>query len=336
MIVSFCNHPVTLWLKSAGVFVLVLFIGFLFKKYVAKFIQNILLKTGHSLFDEMITMSRKYVSFWFFLIASYIAFLQAPIRTIAGINKLFYMVFAFSVVIFIASIISKLVQKSITKEIGTNTIRFGIIFIGLILILNQAGIKFPPILTALGFVSAAIALALKDTFAIFFAGINIIASKRIAKDDYIKLDSGQEGTVIEVNWRTTLLKEISNTVIIVPNDKLSSAIVTSFHFNKEGVTATVTCGVAYGSDLERVEKIALLATQEIIDKNNDAVKTFTPIVRFISFTNSSIEFTVFFRVKSVYKRLLIQSEVLKNLNKKLKEEKIEIPFPQRIVTLKKE
>ncbi|MDR0800900.1 MAG: mechanosensitive ion channel family protein [Endomicrobium sp.] len=326
----------TLWMESAVLFLLVFSVGFLFKKYVARFIQIILSKVGLVLHKEIIAMSGSYISFWFFVIALYVAFLRAPVNANAAVEKLFYGVFAFSVVVFVASVVSRLFQKSVPERIGANIIKFSIVFVGLILILNQAGIKLTPILTALGIGSLAVALALQDTLANFFAGINILLSKQIARGDYIKLDLGQEGTVIEVNWRTTLIRTISNTVITVPNNKLSSAIVTSFHFHKAEVSASVNCGVAYGSDLERVEKIAILAAQEIIYKNEDSIKTYTPIVQFIGFADSTINFTLIFRVKNIYAKGFIQSEVFKNLYKKLNEERIEIPFPQRVVTLNKQ
>ena len=325
-----------LWMESAVFFLLVFSVGFLFKKYVAKFIQIILSKVGLILHKEIIAMSGSYISFWFFVIALYVAFLRAPVNANAVVEKLFYGVFAFSVIVFIASVVSRLFQKSVPERIGANIIKFSIVFVGLILILNQVGIKLTPILTALGIGSLAVALALQDTLANFFAGINILLSKQIARGDYIKLDLGQEGTVIEVNWRTTIIKTISNTVITVPNNKLSSAIVTSFHIRKAEVSASVNCGVVYGSDLERVEKIAILAAQEVIYKNEDSVKTYTPIVQFIGFADSAINFTLIFRVKNVYAKGFIQSEVFKNLYKKLNEEKIEIPFPQRVVTLNKQ
>jgi small-conductance mechanosensitive channel len=325
-----------LWLKSIILFALIFCVGFLFKKYFMKLIQNVFAKAGFVLLGEAFAISSSYISFWFFLIALYVAFLIVPVNNMSAvIHKLFYGVFAFSIVVFVASVISKVFRKSIPEKIGVNIIKFSVIFVGLILILNQAGIKLTPILTALGIGSLAVALALQDTLANFFAGINILLSKQISRGDYIKLDSGQEGTIIEVNWRITLMKTISNTVISVPNSKLSSAIVTSFQFRKAEVSASVNCGVAYGSDLECVEKIAILAAQEIIYKCEDSVKTYTPIVHFIGFEDSSINFTLIFRVKDVYVRNFIQSEVLKNLYKKLNEEKIEIPFPQRVVTLNK-
>jgi small-conductance mechanosensitive channel len=323
-----------LWLKSILLFALIFSIGFLFKKFLAKLIQNIFAKAGLVLLGKAFAISSSYIPFWFFVVALYAAFLIAPVNnTSVVIHKLFYGVFAFSIVVFIAAVLSKVFCKSIPEKIGANTIKFSVIFVGLILILNQAGIKLTPILTALGIGSLAVALALQDTLANFFAGINILLSKQIAKGDYIKLDSGQEGTIIEINWRITLMKTISNTIISMPNSKLSSAIVTSFQFRKAEISASVNCGVAYGSDLECVEKIAILAAQEIIYKCEDSVKTYTPIVYFIGFEDSSINFTLIFRVKNIYTKSFVQSEVLKNLYKKLNEEKIEIPFPQRVVTL---
>jgi small-conductance mechanosensitive channel len=324
-----------LWFKSIVLFALIFSVGFLFKKYFAKVIQNIFVKVGLVLLGKAFAISSRYISLWFFLIALYAAFLIAPVDNNAVIHKLFYGVFAFSIVVFVASVLSKVFRKSVSEKIGANIIKLSVIFVGFVLILNQAGIKLTPILTALGIGSLAVALALQDTLANFFAGMNILLSKQIVRGDYIKLDSGQEGTIIEINWRITLMKTISNTVISVPNSKLSSAIVTSFQFHKAEISASVNCGVAYGSDLDRAEKIAILAAQEIIYKCEDSVKTYTPIVHFIGFEDSSINFTLIFRVKNIYVRNFIQSEVFKNLYKKLNEEKIEIPFPQRVVTLNK-
>jgi small-conductance mechanosensitive channel len=308
----------------------------LFKRYVARFIQNIFAKIGLFLHDKVVVMTNSYISFWFFLIALYVGILKAPINTKSAIvDKIFYGIFAFSIVVLIASVVSKFFRRTIQERIGSNILKFFITFVGLVLILNQSGVKLTPILTALGIGSLAVALALQDTLANFFSGINILASKQIARDDYIKLNSGQEGTVVEVNWRTTLIKEITNTMIVVPNSKISSAIVTSYHFRKSEVTSTINCGVAYGSDLNCVEEVAKLAAKEIMNKYDSASKTYEPIIQFTDFGDSSINFILYFRVKTVYAKAFIKSEVLKNLYKRFSEAKIEIPFPQRVVTINK-
>ncbi|MDR2666418.1 MAG: mechanosensitive ion channel family protein [Endomicrobium sp.] len=323
----------TSWIKSIVLFVVVSSVGFILRKYVAKTIKNIFSKVGFVLSSEVIVISKNYISFWFFLIALYIAFLIAPLNNINTIvHRLFYGLFVFSVVIFVASILSKLLSRSIPEKIVINIIKFAIIFVGLALILNQFGVKLTPIFAALGVGSLPMAFGLRDTLANFFAGINIIASKQIVRGDYIRVDStGVEGTIVEINWRTTLVREMSNSVISIPNDKLLSSIVTSFHLNKSGVIAFIKCGVAYGSDLEHVERIAILAMQEIIDKYDDSVKTFTPIVQFTDFADFSINFTLIFKVKSVYKKYFMQSEALKNLYKKFDDEGIKISYPRRVI-----
>ncbi|MCA6071900.1 MAG: hypothetical protein LE168_06040 [Endomicrobium sp.] len=72
-----------------------------------------------------------------------------------------------------------------------------------------------------------------------------------------------------------------------------------------------------------------------MNKHEDAVKTYFPVVYFTSFADFSINFVLHFMVKSVYSRALMQNEVLKNIYKKFSEEKIEIPFPQRVITINK-
>ncbi|MDR1086960.1 MAG: mechanosensitive ion channel family protein [Endomicrobium sp.] len=326
-----------LWVESATLFAFIFTIGFLFKRYVARLIQNLLAKVGLVLNDKIVEMTSTYVSLWFFLIALYVSILKSPLNTKSIIiDKVFYVVFAFSIVTLIASIVPKFLQNTIQERITSNILKFFITLIGLVLILNQVGVKLTPILTALGIGSVAVALALQDTLANLFAGINILASKQIAKDDYIKLDSGQEGMVVEVNWRTTLIKEIYNTTIVIPNSKISSAIVSSYHFKKSEVTVSIACSIAYGSNLDRVEEVAKYAAKEIMDKYDSASKIYEPVVQFTDFADSSINFILYFRVKTAYAKAFIKSEVLKNLYRKFNDEGIEIPFPQRVVTINKQ
>lgn len=327
-----------LWIKSITVFAIIFLAGFWFRKHLAEFIRKILAKIGLDLSKDSPSMLKSYMFFWFFLIGLYIASVLSPLNHKDPVFlKIFYAVFSFSIVLLTADIISKAFRKAVAEKIGVNIIKFTIIFVGLVFILNnQFGVKLAPILTALGVGSLAVALALQDTLANFFAGINILASKQIRRGDYISLDSGQQGTIMEVNWRTTRIREISNLVVTIPNSKISSAIITNHHFNGAEVTVSVNCGVSYSSNLEEVEKIAVEAAEDIIAKYDGGVTTFKPLVRFSGFGEQTINFSLIFRVKDIYSRGLIVHEVIKALKKRFEEEKIEIPLPQRVVYLKKD
>jgi small-conductance mechanosensitive channel len=251
------------------------------------------------------------------------------------IIKTFYAVFAFSAVILLGNVLSRAFRKSVSETISVNIIKFIVIAVGTLLILNQIGIKLTPILTALGIGSLAVALALQDTLGNFFAGMNILLGRHIVRGDYIKLDCGQEGTVVEIGWRATKIKELSNVVIVIPNIKIASAIISKINYRRTEINASINCGVAYGSDLEKVEKIAVEAAAEIINSTDGAVKNYTPVCQFIRFDDSSINFTLTFKVKDVFVRGALIHAVLKNLKKKFDEENIEIPFPQRVVQIQK-
>jgi small-conductance mechanosensitive channel len=235
MLLNFLNQFVSrdfaLWIESIFLFVVILFVGLLVNKYVIKFVKEILKKFKIVIYDEIFIISKSYIYFWFLLLALYFAFVTSPVNTKNVIFlEVFYVFFAFSIVFLVASLVSSFLRKSVHEKIGANIIKFIVIFIGFVLILNQVGVKLTPILTALGIGSLAVALSLQDTLANFFTGINILVSKQISNSDYIKLDSGQEGTVLEVNWCTTLIKEICKYYLY---SKISSSIVTSFLISKK-------------------------------------------------------------------------------------------------------
>jgi small-conductance mechanosensitive channel len=341
MILNFLLKLILFLQKKINIFVLlgffliiIIVIYKLVKKYFFSFVKLILSKFSNDLQRWLINILNKYVYFWVFLLVSYIVLLKSniiPINYNIIINKVFFGMFSFSIVILIAYIVSNFFQERVHERIGSNIIKFTIIFIGLLLVLNQIGIKITPIFTALGVTTVALALSIQDIITNFFAGITILTSKQIMKNDYIKIDTGQEGTVIELNWRTILIKDISNAVIVIPNTKITSGVITNFRYLKSEITGSISCGVAYDSDLDHVEKTAIIAAQEVINKCDDASKKYTPIVRFVKFDDSSINFCLFFKVKNAYAKSFIKSEILKNLKKKFKEEQIKIPFPKRII-----
>ena len=98
------------------------------------------------------------------------------------------------------------------RRILTRNISKIIIFtIGILVILNALGISITPILATLGVGGLAVALALQDTLSNLFAGFHIVTNRIVRVGDYIKLDSGEEGYVIDVNWRTTKVKMLRTT-----------------------------------------------------------------------------------------------------------------------------
>jgi len=129
--------------------------------------------------------------------------------------------------------------------------------IGFLIVLNYLGISITPIITALGVGGLAVALALRDTLANLFSGIHIMVEKAIKIGDFVKLESGLEGTIEDVTWRTTRIRTPQNNIIIIPNEKLVQAIVTNYDLQDKKVAVSIQIGVSYDSDIEKWKQFYL-------------------------------------------------------------------------------
>lgn len=110
--------------------------------------------------------------------------------------------------------------------LGTTLSRALILLLGGLVVLSTLGIAITPLLAALGVGGIAVALALQDILSNLFAGIYILAERRLRVGDIVKLESGQEGNVTDIGWRTTRLRMHPNHIVIVPNSKLIQSVLT--------------------------------------------------------------------------------------------------------------
>ena len=133
-------------------------------------------------------------------------------------------------------------------------VRIAVTVLAAIMALESLGVPVAPLLTTLGIGSLAVALALQDTLANFFAGLHLLADRPVRPGDYIKLHDGAEGFVETIGWRSSRLRTTANNIVVVPNQKLSQAILTNFHLPISNVTMTVALTVAADADADAVEK----------------------------------------------------------------------------------
>jgi small-conductance mechanosensitive channel len=202
---------------------------------------------------------------------------------------------------------------------------------GALVILNSLGLSITPMLTALGVGGLAVALALQEPLANFFAGVFITLAGQIRLGDYIKLDSGQEGFVADFSWRSTRLRMLANNLVIVPNAKLAQAIVVNHHLPAPDLAVLVEVGVDYASDLKHVEHVVVAVGREVMAEITGGVPTFDPFIRYHTFGDSSIDFTVILRGQEFVDQYLIKHEFIKRLHARFAQEGIQIPFPIRTI-----
>lgn len=204
-----------------------------------------------------------------------------------------------------------------------------------IFILNLFGIKLTAVLAGLGIASLAVGLALQDTLSNFFSGIWMAFDRPIKVGDFIEIEPTKTGHVEEISWRNTRIRTLQNNIVIIPNSKLSQNILTNYHAPNSEVGVKAEASVSYDMDLEKVEKITQEVAEKIQKTIKGAVKTFEPTVRYNEFGDSGINFYVMLRAETYPDQFFIKHEFIKQLYKKFKKERIEIPYPQRVIHIKK-
>lgn len=203
--------------------------------------------------------------------------------------------------------------------------------IGILIALQSMGISIAPILTALGVGGLATALALQPTLSNLFSGIQILASRAIKPGDFIRLGTGEEGFVQDISWRIATIRTPGNNLVLVPNAKLADAIVTNFNTIDSELSLVVPVAVAYGSDWDRVERVTLEVARDVLHQVQGGVDSFEPLVRYSGLGDSAVQFSVILRVKEWGDQGLVRHEFLRRLLIAYAGEKIEIPFPQRVL-----
>jgi small-conductance mechanosensitive channel len=223
-----------------------------------------------------------------------------------------------------------------TATIFVNITRLAILLLGALLLLDNIGVSIAPLLTALGVGGLAVALALQDTLANLFAGVHILASKKVQVGDFIRLDSGEEGQIVDINWRNTTVQQVQNNQAIVPNAKLAQSIIINYFRPQPEMSVVVPVGVSYDSDLDVVERVTKEVGAEVMREVAGGVASHEPIVRFAAFGESSIDINVVLRTREFAQQYVIVSEFVRRLHARYRREGIDIPFPIRTLVFPSE
>ena len=320
--------------------------GLLFEKIIMKKIHDVAARTKWE-GDELVVGAMRGLVFIGFVAAGIYgaAHNSGIVQTyLHDIDKGLLIVIIFSATVAVARISvnfvslysSRIGGVLVSTAIFSNLTRMIVFVIGFLIILQSLGISITPILTALGVGGLAVALALQDTLANLFAGINVIASEQVRPGDYVKLATGEEGYVQDIAWRYTTIRSLPNNMVIIPNSKLASALVTNYYSPDKEMAVLVDVGVGYGSDLEKVEQVTCEVAKKIMVSVEGGIPEFEPFIRYHTFGDSSINFTVILRAREYVNQYLLKHEFIKKLHHRYGEEGIEIPFPIRTVIMKEQ
>ncbi len=209
-----------------------------------------------------------------------------------------------------------------------NIVRITLLIITVLVALSYLGVDITPALAGLGIAGLAVGLALQDTLANFFAGIYLLADRPVRIGDYIKV-GGEEGRVEEVGWRSTRLTTWDNRLVVLPNKVLAEQTIVNYFGPTKPMRHVIEVGVAYGSDLDKVESVILKAIKEVQKTDPRMDPKEEPSVRVDKFGDFAITLKAVFFVRDYLQRLGVASSIMKKIYKEFQKEGISIPFPTR-------
>ncbi|MFH1449955.1 MAG: mechanosensitive ion channel family protein [bacterium] len=292
--------------------------------------------------NDIIIKSLKTPSiYWCIAIGLYLglAISELPERYLFYLAKTINVLVILSITIATANLMDKVFRvyvQQLALPIPTTGIAYGILkgtilVIGFLIILTTLGISIAPLIAALGVGSLAIALAN------LFAGIYILIEKPIRVGDFVGFETGQNGYVEDITWRTTRIRTPSNNMVIIPNSKITQNLLTNYYLPEKRMSLLIPISVSYSSDPEKVERILIEEAKKAVSEIPGLLGEPESLVRFIpGFGESSLDFTLICQVKEFVDQYPVQHELRKKIFRRFKEEGIKIPFPHRTVYLRKE
>ena len=318
-----------------GSFIAAKLLYFILNKYIKSFTK----KTKTDIDDRLLTALERPFVIVVVIIGLYFSLLQIDYvrKHIELMNDVFFVLG----VLWAVFVLYRLIKVAMEKWVSVNpafqnmpklvvkAANIFVYFIGLSIILKHFNVEITPLVATLGIGGIAIGFALQDTLSNFFAGLHIISDKPINIGDFVELEGNISGYVEDIGWRSTRIRTLPNTLVIVPNSKIASTTITNDSLPVPEMSVVIQCGVSYTSDLNKVERVTIDVAKRIQETVQGAVKDFEPFIRYHTFGDSNINFSVILRVKTYVDRYLVTHEFIKALKKRYDKEGIEISWPVR-------
>jgi len=248
----------------------------------------------------------------------------------------------FFVVVYAFSFVSKIIQIVLEKDILNRfelskglphtiamVVRYILLSAGFFLAVNAAGIPIDKFTIILGAMSVGIGFGMQNIFNNLVSGLILLFERPIQIGDTVQV--GQlTGNVQSIGIRSSNIRTFEGAEVIVPNGQLVSNEVINWTLSDQQRRIEIIISVAYQSDPTQVHQLL----SDILLNHKEIVKEPEAAVFFSEFGESSLNFTLLFWIGDYIQARRIKSEILFQVFKTLKENNIEIPFPQRDVHIR--
>ncbi|MBI3192971.1 MAG: mechanosensitive ion channel [Ignavibacteriae bacterium] len=229
--------------------------------------------------------------------------------------------------------VSRKTDSVITPTIApltTKVLNILLFMIAGMIVLDHFGINIGSFLVSLGVGSLAVALAAQETVANMIAGFVILIDQPFRIGDRIKLPSGDEGDVVQIGLRSTRILNYDSNLVVIPNSELVKNRIVNFSLPEKNIRVNVEVNVAYGTNLERAKQLLLNIAKQHPDISSEPV----PNVFVMMLADSSVQLKLVAGTSDFLSKFPTEAKIREEIYTAFAKERIEIPFPQRVVHVK--
>ncbi|EFK10840.1 transporter, small conductance mechanosensitive ion channel (MscS) family protein [delta proteobacterium NaphS2] len=208
-------------------------------------------------------------------------------------------------------------------------VHYVLIFIGFLMALVAVGFDFTKLTIILSALGIGVGFGLQNIVNNLVSGLILLFERPVRVGDSIEVN-GQWAEIKKIGLRATLVQTLDQADVIIPNSDLVSSQVINWTLSNRRVRLIIPVGVAYGSDVSLVMETLVASAGE----NSKIAVSPSPQVFFLNFGESSLDFELRVWVLDADNRLAVSSELHQEIDRRFREAKIEISFPQRDLHLR--
>ena len=331
-----------------SVFFLSLIVRGAFAKLIVFKIKKIVQKTGNTvddqLFDVLVSPLKLLpIIFVFIFISLYIQIDSQLSVYFDKINRTLATIFVFWFIHQSLSPLSQLFRKLeelLSKALViwlTRSMKYLIIFLGVVAVLEIWGIKIGPVIAGLGLFGVAVALGAQDLFKNLISGILIIMEKRFQIGDVIEVPGHATGTVEHIGFRSTLIRQFDTTSMSLPNYIFSDSAILNYS-HREYRRIKWTIGLTYETSVDQLKKICS-EIEFFISNSKDFIvnEEYQLYVKIDRFSESSIDILIyaFTKTNEWNQFLIIKEKLAIQIKKVIKDNDADFAFPSSSIYIEK-
>ncbi len=219
-----------------------------------------------------------------------------------------------------------------TRELATKAFELAIFGGCFLLLMNILGLNLSALAVIGGAIGVGLGFGLQKIASNFISGIILLLEGQATVGDFVELDGGEKGTIVKMMSRATILETFDGKWVVVPNEDFITTRIINWSDAGSGNRYNADFSVSYDTDINLVPDIVEKA---VSSHPNILSEPFPPDCELVSFGDSGINFTVEFWVEGIDDgKNKYTSDVLFLIWNALKENDIEIPYPQRVIEIK--